>query len=489
MFSVSRQTGTRSPAVSFFLVTSVVLSALLHGAHAYAQERQELPAADALPGIYRVGIARTAPAAIAGTLGYGFTEPQDAEDGAHHRLSLRAAAALPVLDWLSLGAMVDGRYDQHRHDSGAVVDTALQARASTTLGNWQLGGGIVGRLPGAESFETMARSVSVEGQALLGTTVGRVRLASLAGYRLNRGGAAGSDAAHLSSGDRLALGLSEFDALLLGLGAGVVLGKSELLAEVSSDVLVGSDAPAFSQSPLRVALGARHPIARGLSLELMAVGSLSQQPDLSADAPLVPNEPRFSIFAGIRYQFLPHERAPAPAPAAPAPKAQVLTSELVITINDDQGAPVTSPRAFVTVAGERRELSCDATGRCTLPDSKSGDIVIRVEAPEFEPVERPLKVAAGVPVKLELRLVAVPPPSQLRGVVRGLDGKAVAARVRVEPLGTQASVDDKGAFQLDLPPGAYDVVIEASNYVSQRRHVQVEPKGVVILNAELVKKQ
>ena len=118
---------------------------------------------------------------------------------------------------------------------------------------------------------------------------------------------------------------------------------------------------------------------------------------------------------------------------------------------------------------------------------KAGDVLVRIEAPDFEPAERQLKLLAGAPAKLEVRLVAVPPPSQLRGVVRSLDGKAIGARVRVEPLGTEASVDEKGGFQLDLPPGAYDVVIEATGYVAQRRHVQVEPKGVVILNAELVR--
>jgi len=114
-------------------------------------------------------------------------------------------------------------------------------------------------------------------------------------------------------------------------------------------------------------------------------------------------------------------------------------------------------------------------------------VLLHIEAPEFEPSERTLTVQPGVPAKLELRLVAVPPPSQLRGIVRTLDGKAVSAHVRVEPLGTEASIDQKGNFQLDLAPGGYDVVIEAAGYVTQRRHVQVEPKGVVILNAELVK--
>jgi hypothetical protein len=165
----------------------------------------------------------------------------------------------------------------------------------------------------------------------------------------------------------------------------------------------------------------------------------------------------------------------------------VRSSRLEVTVNDDQGAPVTSPSVFITAAGQRRDLGCDTTGHCALDDAPTGDLVVRVEAPDFEPIERPVKVQPGVPAQLQVRLVAVPPPSQLRGVVRGLDGKGISARVRVEPLGTQASVDEKGGFQLDLPPGAYDVVIEATGYVTQRRRVQVEPKGVVILNAELVR--
>jgi len=465
-----------------FLASCIVLSASFASSLAHAEEK-ELVASDALPGIYRVGVARTAAPAIAGTLGYGFTEAQNADDGAHHRLSLRAAAALPVVRWLSLGAIVDTRYDKHPDDSGGVVDTALQARASTTLGRWQLGAGVLGRLPGAESLSMMARSASVEGQALLSTNVGRVRIASLAGYRFNHGAAGASDAAHLSSGDRLALGLSEFDAVLLGLGADVPLGKVQFLCEISSDLLVGKDAPAFSQSPLRVAAGLRRGVARGLSLELLGVGSLSQQPDLSAGAALVPNEPRFSLFASVRYQFLP----PPPAPPKPPPPIAAPRSRLELTVTDDQGLPVASPSVFLTAAGERRALDCDATGHCTIEDAQVGDAILRIEAPDFEPTEHSVKVQPGAPVKLELRLVAVPPPSQLRGNVRSLDGKALATRVRVEPLGAEAGVDDKGNFQLDLPPGGYDVVIEASGYVTQRRHVQVEPKGVVILNAELVR--
>ncbi len=149
---------------------------------------------------------------------------------------------------------------------------------------------------------------------------------------------------------------------------------------------------------------------------------------------------------------------------------------------------MTSPIVFVTsTAGERRDLSCDTAGHCMLEDSKAGDVVVRIEAPRLRVRRTKAVAAARVPAKLDVQLVAVPPPSQLRGVVRSLDGKAVTVRVHVEPVGTEASVDDKGSFQLDLPPGGYDVVIEAPGYVTQRRHVQVEPKGVVVLNVDLTR--
>jgi hypothetical protein len=98
-------------------------------------------------------------------------------------------------------------------------------------------------------------------------------------------------------------------------------------------------------------------------------------------------------------------------------------------------------------------------------------------------------IQAGVPLKLDLVLTAVPPPSQVRGLIRSLNGQAIVAKIRVEPAGIEAVTDAGGAFQVDLPPGSYDVVIEAPGFATQRRHVTVEPQGVVVLNAELVRKR
>jgi uncharacterized membrane protein len=76
----------------------------------------------------------------------------------------------------------------------------------------------------------------------------------------------------------------------------------------------------------------------------------------------------------------------------------------------------------------------------------------------------------------------------VRGVVRSFGGQGLSAKVRVMPLGTEGATDASGAFQIDVPPGAYEVTIESDGYETQTRQVKVEQQGVVILNADLVKK-
>lgn len=480
--SVARNRMRRSRGVSIRALTAITLGAIFVAWRGVAAEKVA-PASDALPGLDHVPVASPARPAVAGTLGYGFTEAQADQDGAHHRLSLRAAAALPLAAWFSLGASVDGRYDQHQHDNGGVLDAALGARVSASLPNWYFGADLIGTLPGASEPNTTFRGISAQGRALVAATLGDTLVAGVAGYRLDRSGRAAENAATLSFADRLALGVSDFDAALVGLGVAVPIGETTLLAEVSADILVGRGAPAFRQSPLRVSAGVRRAAARGVTLELLAVASLSEKPDLSATAPLVPNEPRFSLFGGVRYELLP---APPPSPPPAPVAAKPAEAPLEVVVKDDQGAPIPGLRAFVIVGNEPRELACDAEGRCRIDHVPAGPARVRIEAPGFEPSERPLQVTSDLMAKLSVRLTALPPPSQIRGVVRSFDGKALAAKIRIEPPGLEASVDPEGTFQIDVPPGQYDIVVEAEGYVTQRRHVQVESQGVVILNADMV---
>jgi hypothetical protein len=456
-------------------------------------------APDAQPGLERVGLAEPAAPTLAATGAYGLTEAQGAADGTHHRGSLRLAAAAAVLRWLNVAPSVHGRYDVHPSNGGFVLDAALAARAVLPLRDLRVGAELRGWVPGAENGSTMLRSASLDARALVGARAGRLVFAGAAGYRFDRSGNGGDNAARLGPGDRLALGLSDFDAVLLGLGAGARFGTVEVLAEGTAELLVGRGAPVASESPLRAAAGARLWLSRRVSASLGVEVSLSGRPELAATSALVPIDPRVTTSLGLRYAFLAPDPAPAavtravptpsqppavpPAPAVPPPPTE---ATLELSVSDDTGATVPNVSAWVRIGDEQRPLSPAEPGRFAELALPPGNVTLHIEAPGFEPLEKSMTLTAA-PAKVALRLVALPPPSQVRGVVRSLSGKAVVAKIRVEPSGLEATTDATGAFQLDVPPGAYEVVIEAAGYRSQRRKVQVEAQGVVILNADLVK--
>jgi uncharacterized membrane protein len=91
------------------------------------------------------------------------------------------------------------------------------------------------------------------------------------------------------------------------------------------------------------------------------------------------------------------------------------------------------------------------------------------------------------PNVIVVQLEPAAPTGQVRGLVRSFTGKGLAARVRIDPVGTELSTERDGTFAVDVPPGDYEVVIEASGHETQRRTVKVERDGVVVLNADLLR--
>jgi uncharacterized membrane protein len=182
---------------------------------------------------------------------------------------------------------------------------------------------------------------------------------------------------------------------------------------------------------------------------------------------------------------------PAPVTATPKvlpPAAPAADAPFEVVVVDEQGVPVRGADVAVKVGDQSVPLAGD-DGRYRNERVPKGPAKLLIQAPGYEPFERDVVVEPGKSVSLPTTLKSLPPPSQVRGVVRSFGGQGLVAKVRVEPLGVETTTDETGAFQVDVPPGSYGVTIEAPGYESQRRQVRVDTQGVVILNADLVRKK
>lgn len=465
-------------------------------------------------GLYRVGapqLGTPGKLTLAAGASGGISEGLSRGDSVHGRVAGSAAVSLDAARFLNFGAWLNGRYDRHPHDAdgkddGFLVEPELSARLSSRIGRAGLGFELAGFLPGGPNLRTSFKGTSADGKLELVLPLGTGILAGHAGYRLDRTARGAGNVMQLRKGDRSALGVSDFDAVLLGVGAGYPAGKTLFFGEMTAQALLGS--PRLAASPLRVTLGARHQLAvPGLAAELVLDTLASARPRTPLGDPLFPLEPRVTVRFGLSYRFgeKPPQSRPSEPPkpsesakpklAAP-PAAVVRDAQLELALSDDRGQPLPRARVTLTRPAESAEKPPEvsgplvelAPGRYRLDQVPPGRWHLRAEADGFRAIDRDVDVTAGAPLKLEARAEVATPPGQVRGLVRSYGGKPLAATVRIEPGGAQAMTDAEGFFQIDVAPGQYEVVIEAPGYTAQRRVAKVDQQGVVIVNADLARR-
>jgi uncharacterized membrane protein len=150
------------------------------------------------------------------------------------------------------------------------------------------------------------------------------------------------------------------------------------------------------------------------------------------------------------------------------------------------GAPLEGATLELARAGAQPEsATTDAEGRASFERVPAGKATITVRHSDHEERSQEVDVAAGSTAELAVALEPVLPPGQLRGVVRAFNGKPLAARLTVAPLGLKTESDARGEFEIDLPPGTYEVEITASGFKPQSRSIVIERDEVVILNVDL----
>ncbi len=454
-----------------------------------------------LPGIVRVGIpveTQRTGLAVAGTAGYGFTESVLAQNDRSHRLFGSIAASFRPNDWFAAGLRLEGRYDWHRNvpdgnGGGAVAEPLFILRAVTRAGSsLRVGAEAGAQLPGEKAPSISFAAISPELSLLAAflPAPGSIELSSRIGFRYDRSAQTVPSPDRLERADRLSLGVSDTNALLLGLGVvGRVAMPLEALAEWTWDLRVPSKGTTAMQSPMRVDVGARYLATETMAVQLVVEASPSSRPPVGPGTPLVVIEPRVSVFAGINFRPSLPRAAPPPSNSIVNPdRPAELTTAVRITgrVTDDGGHPIVGAKVHAGTTDAGVYSKTDGNGAFQVSGVPPGKTDVTVTAEGYRDSTRSIDVGGAGTPPLEVQLERALPSGQIRGLARSFAGQPIkGATVRIEPIGSELVVGEGGRFEVDVPPGEYDVIVKATGYADQHRHVRVEANGVVVLDLDM----
>jgi hypothetical protein len=451
-----------------------------------------------------VALPHRSDGALAADLGAAHTEALSAENGSHRHLTGQGAIGWGGLTWLQLGAALSGRYDSHPDDEQGADDSwsglpSARVRAIDDGGEFAWGAEIAAEFPGSDapSVEFAATTVNLVALAAYEPRPSGVTLAANVGYRLDNSGHAAPDLTRLRQGDRVALGLNDYDAILLRLGAGYQLGKGLLMGEFSTSALLGT--PNAATSPKRVALGYRHELTPTLQAEAFFHANLNRHPEVAADAPLIAVESRVGGWLGLRMTFgeaTPPAPPPAPPPSektvAPADPVEVAASAARVSglVQDSSGTPLPQVDITARVGDKEFAVVTDSDGKFRFDSLPFGEGVLQAATVDYEPVEVALTLGGDgsaielAPIEMKLQALG----AQLQGLVQSFGGQpVVGAKIQLTPPGDEHTTGDDGRFTIIVNPGRYKVVISAAGYAAQTHVVSVDERAVVVLNADLRK--
>jgi len=220
---------------------------------------------------------------------------------------------------------------------------------------------------------------------------------------------------------------------------------------------------------------------------------------------LIPIEPRFSVLAGFRYRFW-NGPAPEPAPVvAPAPKPKPkpevtkpapkpvvpppppVNTLRVTVVDKTTGHPLSDAEAEIVVGGETRPLEFVTESTFEVGEVPVGTVELVVRAERLKDWRKQIEIAEGEPLEVRVEMIPAANSGQIRGLIRGFDGKGLAAQVRIQPGAHAVQSGADGSFIVDVPPGNYTVEVSLTGYRTQKLTARVGKDGVIVLNVDMLK--
>jgi len=423
----------------------------------------------ALPAVDRVGHAGTTEERIAGSLStdYGYAESVLDANDEHHRLQARIAASLVPIEWLALALRFDGRYDSHsienqENDDGLAGETRLAVRASYEINDrFRLGGESVLRVPGGKTPGDAISGTSLDLDVIGSLVPGppSLLISSLIGFRLDNSANAIEDADRMSLSDRLALNVSETNAILLGLAESWRVGEFEVLGEWTWDIYFGESAPSAIQSPMRFVVGARWWQSTAFQLSALLGITPSSRPTIDASSPHMVVEPRFWIGVSAQYTL------PLRKIYGSEKDTKIETGSIPGRVLSTDGSGIAMVQIDLSGTASTQTVS-DTDGAFRLDNVPTGNRSLTFRAPGWQPKTVSISVSKGANQPIEI--VLEPAARSLQGTVYTPSKEPIpnaTVWVGKGDEGIETQTDDAGRFELrDFPEDADELRIKATGW-------------------------
>lgn len=315
------------------------------------------------------------------------------------------------------------------------------------------------------------------GDVLASMRVGPVNVHANAGYLVDRSEEVVPENAVLSPPLRAAYGASEGPNARAALAVGIPIARRiEPFAAVKSRFWFGdvkSGDTVLGGGGLRLLLG---PEDRRLAIE--AGVDLALVP--GKDAAARPLEPPMRMYAALAFVLPPSRPQPVitrvEVPVV-APTPAPTTGDVEGLVRDGRSG---EPLAWVIVdvpGVTQNPILTDASGVYRVKNIPAGAVKVRVQKQGYAISTLPVDIKAGGVAMADVTLE--PAGAKTTGVfagdVRGRDGKPVFAKVTFQ-LGAETRTviaDAAGKFQVTLPPGTFQLKVEAAGFLSQTRPIAV----------------
>jgi hypothetical protein len=415
-------------------------------------------------------------------------------DHRYYRGSASAALSYALSDSFSLGLAVVGWLDKHygiENDDGWVGEPRLTARFARSMGSLSLGAQVTVWVPGKDAPSVAIGATSVDGRLLLSGRAGKVHYGLNAGGKFNNSAKSVDDPAQLSAADQTSLGVSDWHSLVGGARLALGLGKLTVGAEAETNFYVGSGAPGLS---LVAQLAGYYDLTSALTAQVFVATSYFPEPEMGGAIELLPYEPRLSFGLAVQARFggggvkgpKKVECRQCGCPGVEEVDGVPCVAPFVEGIVTD--ADTSSPLAGVTVTlsanGAELTTTTDEAGRYSTENvegavfKKGTKVQISYSLERFDTKVVDHTVVNGRNERDPISLKPAIPPGQMKFLIRSFSGQGLVAKITVSPGDYRVTTGPDGKYDLEVPPGTYQVTVNAPGYQEQVKTYVIAPNGV-----------